>query len=297
VLVLQSGTLAADLLVPLVAELVAAGLPFPLVAAVERSQAAVRRFEGLEPREGVLSGALPGELWVRDGALWHLVDVRAGHKTGHYLDMRDNRRRAAARAADRRVLDAFCYDGLFGIHAALAGAREVVCIDQSREAGERLARNAERNDVADRVRFERADCMHALRDRERAGERFGLVVVDPPPFARNRRELAGAQRGYVELNRRAFGVCADGALLVSASCSSNVRPELFVEFLRTAAARAGREAVVEELAGAAPDHPELLALPESRYLACAFLRVGPERSGGGEGPVESGPATDQEGVR
>ena len=277
VCVLQSGTHAADRLRDEVAAHVRALLPFALRAVYERSDASVRRLEGLEPRTGLLAGELPGELVVREDELLYEVDVRAGHKTGHYLDQRENRRRAAALARGAAVLDAFSYDGLFGIRAALAGARSVLCVDQSVEALERARRNAERNGVAQLVRTERAHAMRDLRDRAAAGERYGLVVLDPPAFARNRRELPGAERGYRELNLRALRLLEPGGHLVSASCSHAVRPELFLAFLARAAADAGRDAWLERLEGAAPDHPALLTLPESAYLKCAFVRAGEPR--------------------
>jgi 23S rRNA (cytosine1962-C5)-methyltransferase len=115
--------------------------------------------------------------------------------------------------------------------------------------------------------------MQELRNRLEAGERYDVVVVDPPAFARNRREVDGAERGYVELNRRAIGMVEEGGFLVSASCSYNVRAHDFVRFLASAARLGGRDAWLEELRGAAPDHPALLALPETNYLKCAFLRV------------------------
>lgn len=314
VLVCQSGTQGADRLRDLVLELVERALPWKVRAIVDRSDASVRRFENLEKKVEVVRGTVPTELVVRErfgagassspsavGAsasssahgpeLLYEVDVLAGHKTGHYLDQRANRAKAAQFAHGARVLDAFCYDGLFGVRAALAGAKEVVCLDQSQPALERAKRNAERNGVADRVTTERADCMDALRTRAQAGERFDLVVVDPPAFAKNKRELDGAARGYTELNRRAMELLREGGRLVTASCSYNVRPELFVDFLRASATRARRFAWLEELAGAAPDHPQLLTLPESAYLKCAFLRVGepdsiqpPETARDGEGP-------------
>jgi 23S rRNA (cytosine1962-C5)-methyltransferase len=213
---------------------------------------------------------------VREDDLEYEVDVMGGHKTGHYLDQRDNRRRAAAHARGERVLDAFSYDGLFGVRAALAGASSVLCVDQSQAALERARRNAERNRVSDRVSTLRADCMDELRARAETGDRFGLVIVDPPAFAKSRREIAGAERGYVEVNRRAILLANPGARVVSASCSYNVRAEAFVGFLASAAARARRDVYLESLRGAAPDHPALLALPESAYLKCAFLRIGEE---------------------
>jgi 23S rRNA (cytosine1962-C5)-methyltransferase len=273
VLVLQCGTLAAERLRDVVVDVMRAELGARVACLVDRSDSAARKLEGLDRRVEVLHGALPSELVVREDGLAYEVDVLGGHKTGHYLDQRVNRIRAAEHARGERVLDAFSYDGLFGIRAALAGAESVLCIDQSKSALERAQRNAERNGVADRVRILRADCMDALRQLSRPGERFGLVVVDPPAFAKNRREVAGAERGYVEVNQRALALVRAGGRLVSASCSFNVRAHAFVDFLATAAARAGRDAYLEDLAGASPDHPALLTLPESRYLKCAFLRV------------------------
>src|SRR6185295_11745980 len=141
----------------------------------------------------------------------------------------------------RAVLDAFSYDGLFGIRAALAGASSVLCVDQSEAALARAAANAERNGVAARVRVQRANCMSELRAMAQAEARFGLVVVDPPAFARNRREVAGAARGYVEVNRRALALVEAGGTLVSASCSYNVRPQTFVDYLAAAAHESGRD--------------------------------------------------------
>lgn len=271
VAVLQSGTQGSDRLRDTWLELLLERVP--LAAVLDRSDSSVRKLEALEPRVEVLRGAIEGPLVIEERGLSFEVDVRAGHKTGHYLDQRDNRARAAELARGRSVLDAFCYDGLFGVRAALAGATEVLCLDQSESAGERALRNAERNGVAERVRFERVNCMQDLRARSERGERYGVVVVDPPAFAKNRRELEGAERGYRELNLRALRLVEPGGSLVTASCSHAVRPELFVHFLNEAARDSGRDVYLEALHGAAPDHPALLTLPESSYLKCAFLRV------------------------
>ncbi|HVS17613.1 MAG TPA: class I SAM-dependent methyltransferase, partial [Planctomycetota bacterium] len=228
--------------------------------------------EGLEARVEVARGELPAELIVREHGLAYEVDVLGGHKTGHYLDQRANRVRFARRCGGVRVLDAFSYDGLFGLRAALAGASEVVCVDQSADALERLARNAERNGVASRVRGERADVMKDLRARHAAGERFGAIALDPPPFARSRTEVAGAERGYREVNSRALRLLDPGGVLASASCSFAIDAAQYVAILAEAARDAGRAAWLEELCGADVDHPVLLGLPESGYLKCAFLR-------------------------
>lgn len=273
VLVVQSGTLAADRLRDGIVERILAELPFAASSVYERSDAGARKLEGLEERTGPLRGELPAELVVHDDGLAYEVDVAHGHKTGHYLDQRENRAAAAARSAGSSLLDAFCYDGLFAIRAALSGATRVVGIDQSEKALERARRNAERNGVMGRVRFERADCMQDLRRRAHEGERYGVVVVDPPAFARNRAEVAGAERGYVELNRRGFELVEDGGTLVSASCSFNVRTADFTAWIARAAYLAGVDAWLDELRGAPLDHPVLLTLPESSYLKCVYARV------------------------
>jgi 23S rRNA (cytosine1962-C5)-methyltransferase len=273
VCVLQSGTQGADLLRGIVVELLDELLPFRLACVLDRSDSAVRRLESLERRVEVLRGEVPARVIVREGDLEYEVDVMTGHKTGHYLDQRENRLRAAVGAKGRRVLDAFSYDGLFGIRAAIAGAASVLCVDQSEAALERALANAERNGVLERVKVRRANCMSELRALSKTEERFDLVVVDPPAFARNRAEIAGAARGYVEVNRRAMALVEEGGTLVSASCSYNVRPAAFVDYLAQAAHESKREAFLSELAGAAPDHPALITLPESAYLKCAFLRV------------------------
>jgi 23S rRNA (cytosine1962-C5)-methyltransferase len=272
VLVVQSGTLGADRLRDEILDAIAAELGFELACVFERSDSSARKLEGLAEQSGVLRGALPVQLLVCEDGLEYSVDVVHGHKTGHYLDQRDNQKRAARSCHGRRVLDAFCYDGLFGVRAALAGAREVVCVDQSEPALERARENAARNGVVERMRFERANCMHDLRDRAAAGDVFDVVIVDPPAFAKNRAQVAGAERGYVELNRRAFALIEDG-WLVSASCSYNVRAADFLDYLARAAHLAGREARLDELCGAGSDHPHLLNLPETNYLKCAFVRT------------------------
>jgi len=270
VLVIQSGTLAGDELRERVVDALAAQLAFPLRAVLDRSDASARKLEGLDKRVELVRGALDGEVVVEESGLAYSVDVRAGHKTGHYLDQRDNRVAAARHARGQSVVDAFCYDGLFGVRAALAGASRVLCLDQSEAALERTRANAARNGVLHLVATERVDCMDDLRERVQRGERHGLVIVDPPAFAKNRAAVAGAARGYVELNRRAFGVVEDGGVVVSASCSYNIGAADFLDHVREGAQAAGVEARLLASRGAAPDHAVLLGLPESDYLKCVF---------------------------
>ncbi|MEM7515771.1 MAG: class I SAM-dependent rRNA methyltransferase [Planctomycetota bacterium] len=277
VLVTQSGTGVADALTSLLSYELCAALPFEVRAVFNRSDATVRRHEGLESRVEVIAGELPNsDLLVAEAdGFCYEVDVAKGHKTGHYLDMSANRRHAATFASGQRVLDIFSYDGLFGVRAARAGASEVLCLDQSQEAGERALRNAARNGIAEGiVRFEKVDALRELKGRsDTEPGSYGLVICDPPLFARSRKEIAGAERGYVEVNRRSIALCAPGGVVVTATCSHNVRPGDFRTYLARAAVRARREVYLEEMRGAGPDHPIRVELPESSYLQCAFLRV------------------------
>jgi 23S rRNA (cytosine1962-C5)-methyltransferase len=272
-LVVQSGTQAGDRLRETWLAAVERELGLEIAFVLDRSESAVRRFEGLAARTETLRGTPPQSLEIEEPGLRYTVDLVGGHKTAHYLDQRENRMLAARSARDGRVLDVFSYDGLFGVRAALAGARSVLCLDQSEDALARARENAARNGVAERVATERVDALRDLRERAKAGASFELVIVDPPAFAKNKAELAGAERGYRELNVRALKLCASGGVVVSASCSYAVRPELWVDWLARAASDAGREVWLEALTGASLDHPHLVTLPESAYLKCAFLRV------------------------
>ena len=273
-LVVQSGCQGSDRMRDFLLELLREALPFEPDAIVDRSDATVRKLEKLDPIVETLHGSVDAPVLVQDRALLYEVDVFQGHKTGHYLDQAFNRVAASARARGGRVLDAFAYDGLFGLHAALAGAEEVLCLEQNKAACERILANAERNGLLDKVKVERVDCMKDMRARAERKERFELVIVDPPAFARSKKEVEGAERGYVELNRRAFDLVPAGGSVVTASCSYNVRPPEFVQFLGKAANLARRDVWIEHLAKAAPDHPHLVTLPETDYLKCAFARMG-----------------------
>jgi 23S rRNA (cytosine1962-C5)-methyltransferase len=273
-LVLQVGTQAADRMRDFFVEVLIEALPFEPTAVFERSDLSVRRFEGLEPRVELLSGVIDGPIEVREeGGLVYRVDVREGHKTGAYLDMSSNRVKAAALRPSGRVLDTFAYDGLFGIRAALAGAEEVLCLEQNAAACERILVNAELSGVADKVKVERVDCMKDLRKRAEAKELWDMIVVDPPAFARNKREKRGAERGYVELNRRAMLLAVPGGHVVSASCSHAIWASEFLGHLASAARVSHRDTMLEAFTGASPDHPVRLGLPETDYLKCAFMRV------------------------
>jgi 23S rRNA (cytosine1962-C5)-methyltransferase len=202
------------------------------------------------------------------------VDPAGGHKTGFFLDQRDNRRRLADLARGRRVFDGMCYTGGFALAAAKGGARSVRAMDLDEEAVAAARRNAERNGVD--VRLEHGDTFDALRAYADApvADRPDVVVVDPPKWAKDRAGYGAAMAKYRDLNVLAFRAVAPGGLLMTHSCSGLVSEEAFLEMLRGAAFDARREARFLVVAGAAPDHPVATTFPEGRYLKSVLLSVG-----------------------
>lgn len=242
----------------------------------DRSDVDVRGKEGLPPSSGVLSGEEPPDLVETiENGLHFLVDIRRGHKTGFYLDQRDNRRRTAPYLAGRRVLNCFSFSGAFGLYARTAGAERVTQVDSSADALELARRNAALNFPQDEAAFEyvTGDVFAELR-RFRAEERsFGAVVLDPPKFAQNDRQIQRAARGYQDINRVAMNILEPGGILVTFSCSGLVTPDLFQKIVFSASVEAGRTVQIVEKLGQSNDHPILLTLPESEYLKGFVCRV------------------------
>jgi 23S rRNA (cytosine1962-C5)-methyltransferase len=279
--VVQLSSAGADHWRPAVAEALAA---LPGVTGVsERSDLDVRQREGLSPRTGRLRGHAPppsvtiAERPPADGPGWTFIaDVVDGHKTGFYLDQRDNRLGVAELAAGRRVLDLFCYTGAFAVAAAAGGASSVVAVDSSAPALELAATNIERNGgpgVTDDVLFVQADVFTQLRRLRDEGARFDLIVADPPKLARSTSQLNRATRAYKDLNLLALKLLAPGGVLVTFSCSGLLTAELFQKVLFGAALDAGRDAQVIGRLTQATDHPVLLTFPEAEYLKGLVLRV------------------------
>jgi 23S rRNA (cytosine1962-C5)-methyltransferase len=208
---------------------------------------------------------------VNEAGIRLRVTFGAGHKTGLYLDQAANRRRTGALAGDRDVLDAFSYTAGFACHAMQAGARHAVCLESSPEAVSGALENLALNGLAKRAEVRAVNAFDELRRLERAGERFGLVIVDPPPFARSRAALEAAERGYKEINLRAMRLLAQGGYLMTFSCSHHVSPALFEDICRGASADADVPLRLIEPLGQAPDHPVLLTVPETRYLTGLLL--------------------------
>lgn len=235
-----------------------------------RATSPSRLHEGLGERIEMLSGSAPqGPVEVREGGISYQVDLLRGQKTGHYYDQRANRRLAASLAAGRRALDVFAYTGGFALAMAAEGA-DVTAVDSSEEAIALLGENAGRNGVA--VQGVVANAFDYLRQAVAAGERYGLVVLDPPPFARGRQHLDAALRAYKEINLRALRLLEPDGLLVTASCSHAVSLDVFVSAVRSAAGDAG--VAVRQLAVRGPDldHPVRLEVPETDYLHLLLLQ-------------------------
>jgi 23S rRNA (cytosine1962-C5)-methyltransferase len=233
------------------------------------------KLEGLQLPDRVIRGAAPsGPIFVAEHGLKFGVDLTAGQKTGYYLDQRDNRHAAARYARGRRVLDMFCYSGGFAVAAAVVGgARSVLAVDSSAKAATLAKANADLNGAAN-VTVETADAFEKLDALRAAGERFGMVVLDPPKFARSRAALDDALRAYHRINRVALDMLDPGGILVTCSCSGSVSREDFLQMLGGVAQRARRPLQILECRGAAPDHPVSASCLEGEYLKCVIARAG-----------------------
>jgi 23S rRNA (cytosine1962-C5)-methyltransferase len=234
-----------------------------------RNDARSRLLEGLEQKVEVVSGSVPDAAIVREGEIEYVVDLRAGQKTGLFLDQRENR--SAVEPYGRgRLLDCFSYDGGFALHLARR-CSEAIAVELSAEAAARIARNTARNRIAN-LRVQTANVFDFLREADRAGERFDTVVLDPPAFAKSRASLGRALGGYKEINLRALKVLSRGGILVSCSCSHHVSEQALLEVVESAAVDAQATVSLIEKRMQSRDHPVLLGVPETAYLKCLVLR-------------------------
>ena len=239
-----------------------------------RGEKGIPSQEGLKVEEGVAFGTMPDEpIPIVENGLEYAVDLATGQKTGFFLDQRDNRRAVAGYAKGRRVLDLFCYSGGFALNAlAYGGATSALGFDASTPAVDLARRNAVTNH-AKTARFEVADVFDALETLRGPGEKFGLVVCDPPKFARHAKALEDAVRAYLRLNRAAVDVLEPGGILATCSCSGLVDRNLFVDILGQVAELSGRPIRIMEQRGQAADHPVSASCVETEYLKCAIARV------------------------
>ena len=272
VLVLQTLSQGTDALKPLLTEILIE--EFNPRAVIERNDARVRELEGLPLIAGTIYGNAPEELEILQHGLRFYVAPLGGQKTGSFLDQRENRLAARATALTtnkQRALDCFTFNGAFALHLAQV-CENVIGIDISGDAVSAARRNAEINGLRN-AEFREANVFDALREMESAGERFDVIVLDPPAFAKNRASLKSAIRGYKEINLRALKLLSPGGVLVTCTCSYHVSEELFLEIIAGAAIDAHRRLQIIEKRMQAADHPVLLGMPETYYLKCVITRV------------------------
>jgi 23S rRNA (cytosine1962-C5)-methyltransferase len=237
-------------------------------AVFERSDAEVRKLEGLEPRVGFARGNRNAKRCpIIEYGLNFRVDVEEGQKTGFFLDQRENRRRVRELAAGREVLDGFCYTGGFSVSALAGGAKRVTAIESSAAALEVAKENLAANPLdSSRMVFHQADVFAHLRTLRDQAAKFDLIVLDPPKFAPTAAQAQNAARAYKDINLLSLKLLSPGGLLATFSCSGGVPPELFQSIVAGAALDAGVEAKIIERFGAAADHPVALEFPEGDYL-------------------------------
>jgi 23S rRNA (cytosine1962-C5)-methyltransferase len=270
VVALQANTAGMEAATPMIVDALRALVaPRGIVA---RNDSAVRALEGLAEETRLLHGDAAGAT-VQENGLRFPVDLVGGQKTGWFFDQREHRARVARIARGATVLDAFCHTGGFGVGCAVAGAAQVTLLDRSEHALATAMQAAAMNGVADRVAAQRGEAMDALERMVGEGRRFGVVITDPPAFAKARRDQPAALRAYGKLARLAATLTDRGGFLFIASCSHHVAPGEFADAVASGVSRARREARILHMGGAGPDHPLHPMLPESAYLKGMLLHL------------------------
>lgn len=243
----------------------------------ERSDAKVRRLEGMELTKGFLSEPFDTKITIEENGVLYQVDIKEGQKTGFFLDQKYNRLAIQKLSYGMRVLDCFTHTGSFALNAGIGGAREVLGVDASELGIAQAKINAELNGLSDRAHFTCADVFELLPSLDEAGEKFDLVILDPPAFTKSRDSVKNAVKGYREINLRAMKLIKDGGYLASCSCSHFMTPELFAQTLSQAARNVHRRLRQVEYRTQAADHPILWEAQESYYLKFYIFQVCAER--------------------
>ena len=243
----------------------------------ERSDAKEREKEGLERKKGFIGESFDTKVIITENGVKYIADVENGQKTGFFLDQKYNRKAVGKLCADARVLDCFTHTGSFALNAGICGAYEVTGIDASAAAVEQARKNALLNGLENTVRFECADVFDLLPGLIEAGEKYDVVILDPPAFTKSRSSVKNAARGYREINMRGMKLVKDGGFLATCSCSSFMTYELFSQVLMQAAKSAHKRLRQVEYRTQAPDHPILWAADESYYLKFYIFQVCEER--------------------
>jgi 23S rRNA (cytosine1962-C5)-methyltransferase len=238
-----------------------------------KGAADMRRVDETGGYAEVAAGEPGTRVTVREAGIEMEVDVLGGQKTGFYIDQRENRKSVLAHVRGVRVLDCFCYTGIWSCMCAAHGAREVAGVDSSEGAIGLARANASRNGLQAAVRFAVADVFDYLPGLAGAREKYDIIILDPPSLARTRKQVAGAMRGYIHLNKVAMGLLNPGGILVTCSCSYHMTRERFLDMLRHTSTLVRKRVSVMRIGGQPEDHPSLLGVPETDYLKCVTLRV------------------------
>ncbi len=243
----------------------------------ERSDAKVRELEGLERVKGFLGEPFETKVQICENGVKYMVDVEDGQKTGFFLDQKLNRLSIHRLCKGKKVLDCFTHTGSFALNAGIAGASSVLGVDASELAVSQATENAALNGLSDRVRFRCADVFELLPELENAGERYDVVILDPPAFTKSRASVKNAVKGYREINLRGMKLLREDGYLVTCSCSHFMEPELLEKTIREAARGAHKRLRQIEFRQQAPDHPILFGAAESYYLKFYIFQVCEEK--------------------
>lgn len=280
VLVVQSLALGIDRLKDQIVELlkeVLAADGIKIRGVYERSDAKVRRQEGMELYKGFIGEAFDTNVEIEENGVRYMVDVKDGQKTGFFLDQKYNRKAIQHLCKDAKVLDCFTHTGSFALNAGYGGAKEVTGVDASELAVEQAILNSKLNGMEDRVKFICRDVFELLPELEEKGEKFDVVILDPPAFTKSRNSVKNAVKGYREINLRAMKLVRDGGFLATCSCSHFMTYELFTQTIHQAARNVHKRLRQVEYRTKAPDHPILWAAEESYYLKFYVFQVVDEK--------------------
>ncbi len=280
VLVVQSLALGIDRLKDQIVELlkeVLAADGIKIRGVYERSDAKVRRQEGMELYKGFIGEAFDTNVEIEENGVRYMVDVKDGQKTGFFLDQKYNRKAIQHLCKDAKVLDCFTHTGSFALNAGYGGAKEVTGVDASELAVEQAMLNSKLNGMEDRVKFICRDVFELLPELEEKGEKFDVVILDPPAFTKSRNSVKNAVKGYREINLRAMKLVRDGGFLATCSCSHFMTYELFTQTIHQAARNVHKRLRQVEYRTQAPDHPILWAAEESYYLKFYVFQVVDEK--------------------
>lgn len=254
-------------------KMVLAEMDMPVRGVYERSDAKVRTLEGLERFKGFIGEEFDTKVQIEENGVKYYVDVKEGQKTGFFLDQKYNRAAIKPLCKGARVLDCFTHTGSFALNAGLAGAKEVIGVDASELGVEQARENAKLNGLEKTVSFKCEDVFELLPELEKAGEKFDVVILDPPAFTKSRSSVKNATKGYREINLRAMKLIKNGGYLATCSCSHFMTPELFTKTIVEAARNDHKRLRQIEYRTQSPDHPILWAADESLYLKFYIFQV------------------------